>query len=83
MQNCDGCGNPYDFEKHASAWCKTCGKKSLCIHCYDTHECIPGKSRHMIIITNPPWISRLINSQFCKECKNEKVACVCMEECEK
>ncbi len=63
VENCQNCQKKYDFDKHASAWCKTCNKHYLCIECYDTHDCIPGKRRHMIIITNPQWICRLIEKQ--------------------
>lgn len=63
QKHCDECKKEYDFENHASGWCKTCGKKYLCLDCYDIHECLPGKSRHLILITNPKWISRLVNTQ--------------------
>lgn len=60
MRQCEGCKNPYDFKNQASAWCDTCGKKYLCIHCYEIHECVPGKIRQMIIVTNPNWVCNLV-----------------------
>ena len=56
---CTECHKDHDFSKEAFGWCKTCSKSDMCWKCTETHECIPGKSRHVIVITNPAWIMNL------------------------
>jgi hypothetical protein len=60
---CQECGHPCDFGKEMSGSCSTCGKKWLCYSCCYSHECLPGKGRHLCIITNPAWIMNLIKTR--------------------
>jgi hypothetical protein len=60
--HCQECKQPHDFSKQCSGDCTTCAKKWMCEQCCYTHECIPGKARHLRIITNPAWICNLVNT---------------------
>jgi len=56
---CDNCKKPYDPNTQPFGMCQTCNKKVLCPDCYWTHDCVPGKGRRLLIITNPQWICNL------------------------
>lgn len=63
---CDECKKSYNFERCASAHCKTCGKKKLCPECFWTHVCLPHKGRQLHIISNPQWICNVVNNEMDK-----------------
>lgn len=56
---CQECKKPHDFTKECFGSCSTCQKKDMCEKCCYNHECIPGKSRQLLIITNPAWVCNL------------------------
>ena len=59
---CTECKKPYDFETQVSGSCSTCNKKNMCETCCYSHECIEGKRKQLIIITNPKWICNLVKN---------------------
>lgn len=59
---CEICQTSMDFGKQCSANCFTCGKQFMCVECGYIHECIPGKSRILGVITNPQWVMNLRKS---------------------
>lgn len=62
MRPCDECQQEYDFDNCVSASCSTCDKRWLCDDCKWIHKCIEGKSRRLIIIGNPKWITNLVSN---------------------
>jgi hypothetical protein len=62
-EQCQECKLPCDFGKEMSGSCSTCGKKWLCYSCCYSHECLPGKGRHLCIIANPAWVMNLVKSE--------------------
>lgn len=60
MKNCNECKKEYDFDNMQFAICRTCDKRFLCPDCYWVHECVPGKSRRLLIIGNPKWLVNLV-----------------------
>jgi hypothetical protein len=59
---CQNCFKPHDFSKEAFGWCKTCNKADMCWQCTEEHEYLPGKSRRIIVITNPAWIRNMVKN---------------------
>ena len=59
---CKNCFKAHDFIRECFGCCATCKKDYMCEGCCYSHECVPGKSRNLRIITNPAWICNLVKT---------------------
>jgi hypothetical protein len=63
MSECEWYKKPLDPNVNPFGWCRTCGRKLMCWKCNEEHDCIPGKARHICVVTNPAWIMNLVRNQ--------------------